>query len=137
VWQAGFGRRNASAAPPGPGWLPRADSALVIGLRLLPWGAASAGVGAKAFLCLRPFSRNQGHNPGVAYAALVLRLVEVVSIVVEARDPRDGASILIVCASRGGALAALTKFRREGLANITVKDGDGKRVAENDLSKGP
>jgi hypothetical protein len=57
----------------------------------------------------------------------------VAVVFVEAKDPCDGASIVLKCWTRGEALAAVKRFRAECLEGIKVTDGNGTLVPEIDL----
>jgi hypothetical protein len=56
-----------------------------------------------------------------------------VVIFVEAKDPRDGATIVLKCWTRGEALAAVQRFRVECLEGIKVTDNNGTSIPETDL----
>jgi hypothetical protein len=52
----------------------------------------------------------------------------VAVVFVEAKDPRDGATIVLKCWTRREALAAVQSFRAEGLKSIKVTDGNGTLI---------
>jgi hypothetical protein len=56
-----------------------------------------------------------------------------VVIFVEAKDPSDGATIVLKCWTRGEALAALKRFRAERLQGIRIIDNSGTPIPEIDL----
>ena len=53
-------------------------------------------------------------------------------VFVEARDPSDGATIVLKCSTRGDALAAVKRFRLECLEAIKATDINGTRIPEID-----
>ena len=57
------------------------------------------------------------------------------NIAVEARNSRDGASILIICRSRGEAWEALAECHRKDFDIIRITDAVGRPVTEGDLSE--
>jgi hypothetical protein len=57
----------------------------------------------------------------------------VAVVFVEAKDPRDGASIVLKCWTRGEALAAVKRFRAECLESIKATDSNGTLIPEIDL----
>ncbi len=52
---------------------------------------------------------------------------------IEAKDPSDGATVVVKCWTRGDALAALKRFREEGLDDIKIIDINGTPIPEIDL----
>jgi hypothetical protein len=56
-----------------------------------------------------------------------------VAVFVEAKDPGDGATIVLKCWTRGEALAAVQRFRAECLESIKVSDNNGTSIPEVDL----
>jgi rhodanese-related sulfurtransferase len=59
---------------------------------------------------------------------------------VDAKDSHTGAHtgalVMVVCRTKGEALAAVTKLRKEGYENVSVTDSAGSIVAESDLLNG-
>jgi hypothetical protein len=56
-----------------------------------------------------------------------------VAVVVEAQDPCDGATILVVCWTREEALAVVRRFHVEHLTGMKITDGKGTLIPEIDL----
>jgi hypothetical protein len=56
-----------------------------------------------------------------------------VVVFVEAKDPSDGATIVLKCWTRGEALAAVKRFRAECLGGIKASDINGTPIPEIDL----
>jgi len=57
----------------------------------------------------------------------------VAVVFIEAKDPSDGATVVVKCWTRGDALAALKRFREEGLDDIKIIDINGTPIPEIDL----
>jgi hypothetical protein len=55
------------------------------------------------------------------------------NIVVKARNPRDGASIPIMCGSPSAAWEALAECHRKGFDIIQITDAVGRPVTKDDL----
>jgi hypothetical protein len=51
----------------------------------------------------------------------------------EAKDPQDGAAVVLKCWTRGEALAALKRFRAECLEEIKITNTSGTAIPEADL----
>jgi fructoselysine-6-P-deglycase FrlB-like protein len=58
-------------------------------------------------------------------------------LVVKARDPKDGAAVLVICPSGREALATLEHLRQERLKIIGITDRQGTVVSESDLATDP
>ena len=54
-------------------------------------------------------------------------------IFIEAKDPRDGGSVLLMCVSAEQALFTMAKLKREGLTEICAKDEWGEAISEDAL----
>jgi len=54
-------------------------------------------------------------------------------VFIEAKDPSDGATVVVKCWTRGDALAALKRVRGEGLDDIKIIDINGTPIPEIDL----
>jgi hypothetical protein len=57
----------------------------------------------------------------------------VAVVFIEAKDPSDGATVVVKCWTRGEALAALKRFRGECLDDIKIIDINGTTIPEIDL----
>ncbi len=57
----------------------------------------------------------------------------IMDLVVKARDPGDGATVMVICASGRAALATLEHLRQERLEIIGITDRQGTVVSESDL----
>jgi hypothetical protein len=57
----------------------------------------------------------------------------VAVVFIEAKDPRDGATIVLKCWTRREALAAVQRFHGECLEGIKVTDSNGTLIPEFDL----
>jgi hypothetical protein len=60
----------------------------------------------------------------------------IMNLVVKARDPGDGATIMVICPSGREALA-LEHLRQERLEIIGITDRQGTVVSESDLATDP
>jgi hypothetical protein len=58
-------------------------------------------------------------------------------LVVKARDPSDGATVMVICPSSREALATLKHLRQERLEIIGITDRQGAVVSESDLATDP
>jgi hypothetical protein len=58
-------------------------------------------------------------------------------LVVKARDPGDGATVMVICPSGREALATLEHLRQERLEIIGITDRLGTVVFESDLATDP
>ena len=56
-----------------------------------------------------------------------------VVIFVEAKDPNDGATVVLKCWTREEAVGAVQRFRAECLEGIRVTDNNGTSIPEIDL----
>jgi hypothetical protein len=58
-------------------------------------------------------------------------------LVVKARDPSDGATVMVICPSGREALATLEHLRQERLEIMGITDRQGAIVSESDLATDP
>jgi hypothetical protein len=55
-------------------------------------------------------------------------------LIVKARDPGDGATVMVICPSGRKALATLEHLRQERLEIVGITDRQGTVVSESDLA---
>jgi hypothetical protein len=60
--------------------------------------------------------------------------VKPVKLVVKARDPRDGATVTVVCLTSRKALGAVQILRQERFESIDITDSRGTAVFESALA---
>jgi hypothetical protein len=61
----------------------------------------------------------------------------IMDLVVKARDPSDGATVMVICPSGKEALATLEHLRQERLEIIGITDRLGTIVSESNLVTDP
>ena len=61
----------------------------------------------------------------------------IMDLVVKARDPKDGATVMVIYPSGREALAMLERLRQERLKIIGITDRQGAVVSESDLASDP
>jgi hypothetical protein len=63
--------------------------------------------------------------------------VKPVKLIVEARDPSDGGTVMVICLTRREALGAVQILRQERFESIGVTDSRGTAVFESALAVEP
>ena len=58
-------------------------------------------------------------------------------LVVKARDPRDGATVMVICLTRREAMGAVQILRQERFESIAITDNRGTAVFESALAVEP
>ena len=108
--------------------------------------APPCGKGAKprgrARIGLSPFgSRPRWLHGATSYAPASYILAPmpgaIMDLVVKARDPKDGATVMVICPSGREALAMLEHLRQERLKIIGITDRQGAVVSESHLATDP
>ena len=88
-----------------------------------------------------PGSRSRWLHAATSYAPFELHPCPIpgaiMDLVVKARDPKDGATVMVTCPSGREALAMLEHLRQECLKIIGITDRQGAVVSESDLATDP